>query len=629
MAPIHAVLLLFAFLLPACLCASHEPGPYDFGLDAARRFRKRQYSQSFVVGGLPRVNGTALPMRPDIRELHKDEDKWNLYILALSWMQYTDQTSPFSYYQIAGIHGSPGASWGNVEAVPGSDGLGYCQHVSIIFPTWHRPYIALYEQTLYNIMQYIASLYPPDQLARFTQAASSFRLPYWDWAATPPEGDSVLPLSVGGSSNVTVSGPNGVQLIANPLYSYSFKPLINTTFPSAPYDEWNETKRAPVPPTAANAVSNSTAVLQGFDSILPSLQQRIYNLFSNYGNYTDFSNEAWIPYNNNGTYDSLESVHDTVHIVGGGGWGHMAIIDYSSYDPMFFLHHANVDRLFTMWQAIYNGTWVTPTAAVYSTHTMGMGSIQDAQTGLTPFYANGTSFWTSDMVRNHEIFGYTYAEVANKNRSEVIATVNSLYTDYSPATMTLVQNGKLQMRDKSRGAYVDSAGLVWNQKTSSRPPLDAVFDGNTYREWIANVRVEKHALGSSFSIYLFSGTAPDDTALWSTAENLVGELGVFAGSQYQPGSSEDHTTIAGTIPLTSALMKLVASGTIPSLRAGDIEPFLRSKLKLGVALHDGTEVAAGGVGGLHISIVSSLVTAATSEATLARWGQVESHFDLI
>jgi tyrosinase len=41
-------------------------------------------------------------LRQEIRDLQKDDDLWNLYILALSWMQYTPQDSPFSWYQIAG-----------------------------------------------------------------------------------------------------------------------------------------------------------------------------------------------------------------------------------------------------------------------------------------------------------------------------------------------------------------------------------------------------------------------------------------------------------------------------------------------------------------------------------------------
>lgn len=62
----------------------------------------------------------------------------------------------------------------------------------------------------------------------------NFRIPYMDWAAQPPTGESVLPTSVGGSPYVNASGPNGIQQIANPLYTYLFKPLNATMFIEAP-----------------------------------------------------------------------------------------------------------------------------------------------------------------------------------------------------------------------------------------------------------------------------------------------------------------------------------------------------------------------------------------------------------
>lgn len=49
-----------------------------------------------------------------------------------------------------------------------------------------------------------------------------------------PSGQSVLPLSVGGSSWIDIDGPNGKQRIANPLYSYTFKPLNATAFLHGP-----------------------------------------------------------------------------------------------------------------------------------------------------------------------------------------------------------------------------------------------------------------------------------------------------------------------------------------------------------------------------------------------------------
>ncbi|KAI0009769.1 Di-copper centre-containing protein [Xylariaceae sp. FL0662B] len=639
MPSIRNVRLLLVSLLAAASIAGHiRRGQYDYGLNLDHRVRKREPVQSSIVAGLPRIDGKA-PLRAEIRDLKKDEDKWNLYILALSWMQFTDQESPFSWYQIAGIHGAPALTWGDVDPTPGNEQSGYCTHVSILFPPWHRPYLALYEQVLYNIVQFIASLYPPDQQDRIQKSAQNFRMPYWDWAAAPPDGESVLPESFGGSPSINVSGPNGVQNISNPLFSYTFRPFNKSTFPDFPYNAWSETKRAPRPINSANATSNNSFVAHALDAHLPSFQQRLYNLFANYPDYKTFSNEGWIPsgVDNNSTYDSIESLHDSIHIIGGGVYGHLAIIAYSAFDPVFFLHHTNVDRIFAMWQVIYNDSYVVPMPAIFSSHTTSPGDIQDSQTALTPFFSNETSFWTSDMVRDHQVFGYTYAEVANNSRKEVISSINRLYGNFSPASMLTKpsRNGWRQAQVPSNSALdtgpnsqglPQAKSLSWNHRTSEHPHMNAVFDGDTYREWIANIRVSKNMMSSSFLIFLFLGEVSVDSASWPIASNLVGTLGVFAHKGAHGGVHDGKIT--GTIPMTSALMNMIVSGKVPSLHLSDIEPFLRSNLQFRVSLTDGTVVDPVKVGGLHITIASSMVRAPEAEDTLSKWGGTNTHFDL-
>lgn len=43
-----------------------------------------------------------------------------------------------------GIHGQPIGAW-DEDTAPVTQGVGYCTHDSILFPTWHRPYMLLYE----------------------------------------------------------------------------------------------------------------------------------------------------------------------------------------------------------------------------------------------------------------------------------------------------------------------------------------------------------------------------------------------------------------------------------------------------------------------------------------------------
>ena len=59
-----------------------------------------------------------------------------------------------------------------------------------------------------------------------------------------------------------------------------------------------------------------------------------------------FSNDKWIPAAP-GAYASLEDIHDNIHVILGGPGpsdqaapqGHMSIVPYAAFDPVFWLHH--------------------------------------------------------------------------------------------------------------------------------------------------------------------------------------------------------------------------------------------------------------------------------------------------
>ena len=57
-----------------------------------------------------------------------------------------------------GVHGRPYIPWDNVS---GANNEGYCTHSSILFPPWHRPYLALFEvlgsTTYVEVLSLIAS----------------------------------------------------------------------------------------------------------------------------------------------------------------------------------------------------------------------------------------------------------------------------------------------------------------------------------------------------------------------------------------------------------------------------------------------------------------------------------------
>ncbi|KAK1776843.1 tyrosinase [Copromyces sp. CBS 386.78] len=691
--PSPIALLFLALLAAHSVLAQY--GAYDYGFDAAKLIKRQLASQEPVPVVRGAEGGETIRLRQEVRQLEQDKELWTLYILGLSLMQFTDQSSPVSWYGITGIHGIPHQTWGGVTPTPGNEETGYCTHSSILFPTWHRPYLVLYEQVLYNLIQNIAKWWPEGEpRKRYQAAALRFRIPYWDWASRPPSGQSVLPLSVGGSPYVDVNGPSGVQRIANPLFGYSFKPLNATAFLQDPWDIWTSTLRSPTT-SDYNAQSNNSLVAMNFDQNLDSLGQRLYILFSNYDNYSTFSNNAWIPYINNGSYDSLEALHDTVHNLAGGGGigqpnaqgGHMAYIPYSSFDPIFFLHHAMVDRIFAIWQSLYPASYVTPMQAYIASYTTSRGEFQTAATPLTPFYfnENGT-FWTSDMVRDHTKFGYNYPELAGvsgsvsnsqsralsrRARGRVMAAINRLYGPSTPSSL---------YRKELRAGRLGPG-----KKVPGNLPAGRVFSGNgQYREWIANVRVKKQALDGPFFVHLFLGEAPKDPKEWASAKNHVGSMGVFASDE-RYGQSKmagmNEVMVSGTVPLTKALVEKVmgtrrfsvTTGTggggrgrsvggrfvgfggelgagfrgegesegeqdewegqeavLRSLDPKDVEPFLRRNLVVNIVKVDGKVVMHGSyVEGLGIHVVSSMVRAARVEEELPAWGEAEGRFDVV
>lgn len=99
------------------------------------------------------------PFRHNINELYMSGAAWDLFILSLREFQQVDQDDPLSYYSVAGkaiefvfkkqganlegIHGLPQTPWDGVVGQGASPG--YCVHGAVTFPTWHRPYVALFE----------------------------------------------------------------------------------------------------------------------------------------------------------------------------------------------------------------------------------------------------------------------------------------------------------------------------------------------------------------------------------------------------------------------------------------------------------------------------------------------------
>jgi tyrosinase len=83
------------------------------------------------------------------------------------------------------------------------------------------------------------------------------------------------------------------------------------------------------------------------------------------------------------------------------------------FDPMFWLHHCNVDRLYAFWEYVYPDYWMGKGYYPENDATKPLinfvegGGTYDIpenapiteSTGLTPFRKSETEYWTSSDVR--------------------------------------------------------------------------------------------------------------------------------------------------------------------------------------------------------------------------------------
>ncbi|GAO18366.1 hypothetical protein UVI_02044100 [Ustilaginoidea virens] len=458
----------------------------------------------------------------------------------------------------------------------------------------------------------------------YEKAAADFRLPYWDWSLKAPASETFLP-DVFWSPFILQSGPNGVQNIRNPLYSYQFHPLDKEALIWNPLKQWNETKRAPETAVSMTAPpSNNDEANTALLSKLPEIQQRLYVLFSSYRDYNSFSNKAWAASQGLSQLDSIESVHDVIHIYGGSK-GHLTYVPLSSFDPLFLLHHTMTDRLIAMWQVLNPSAWITPMPAGETSFTAVKGTVQSSASPLTPFYAgeDGT-FWTSDMARSTDAFGYGYADTIappgydEDVRQDLIRKINNWYGSASPRGLMSGAAGRL-----GKGSE------PWTRPTSSGP--------SHYVEWIANVRVNVEALDGSYVVHFFLGEPPPPPpppppmatttttrAGWTLARNLVGSVAIFAMDR----STGSRSQISGSVPLTSAIMGVVSAGEVADLSPQSVGPYLASKLRFAVQRSNGSEANPAHVDGLRIHVTTSNVRIPGGETELPEWGAPVTRLEL-
>ena len=358
--------------------------------------------------------------------------------------------------------------------------------------------------------------------------------------------------------------------------------------------------------------------------VLPDLQERLFIIFSSYSNWNEFSNKAWAVVQNDSNLDSIEAIHDTVHIYGGSG-GHMTYVPLSSFDALFFMHHAMVDRLVAMWQVLNPSSWISPMANEETSFNAPEGTLQYSGSPLTPFLisSDGT-FWDPDMARSTEVFGYAYADTYSTtlNSYQLQQSLSQKVATWYGQTSTLslqtdprkTRDARDQVEDAQMSAKTSTTFKPNVRFDAPEPPASAVIRGDRWVEWIANMRVNAGSLGKAFHVVFFIGNPPDDRRQYTAAQNRIGSMDVVS-----PSWKKKQSIVTTTLPLTRALRKLVASGHLPNLDAGVVEPFLKSTLQFRVTGVDNQIVHTSELEELAIWVNSADVRAPKGTQKLPRW----------
>ncbi|PWI69456.1 hypothetical protein PCL_01103 [Purpureocillium lilacinum] len=394
-----------------------------------------------------------VPLRRNINELQAAGGaQWDLYIRSLLEMQQDNYTDPLSYFQIKGtglscltlgtglirnqgIHGRPFVEWNATGGQQTTGWAGYCPHGEELFISWHRPYVILFEQVLVSHARRLAQSYPQGLREVYVQAANELRSPFWDWAAS----SVVPPASV--PAKVTINVPNGDDVqeeeVDNPLYSYKIpQQVLDGQYGTFDPDNRPRTIRCPPPQTYPDSANDLLGQRP--------YRQWVYDAFTRATNFTDFATTS-------STIVSLELIHNGIHWDAACGQQFLSP-DLSAFDPLFMLHHSNVDRLWSYWQALKPDQDIfQDTYSGQSRFASPAGKVISSKSALEPFFGAERVQHTTESVRSIRGFGYSYegleywSKSAEQMRQDTTRLINRLYST-QPAPVDRRQESEAKSR---------------------------------------------------------------------------------------------------------------------------------------------------------------------------------------
>ncbi|KAK6527660.1 hypothetical protein TWF694_004640 [Orbilia ellipsospora] len=587
----------------------------------------------WIVKGIEVAPGEEVPVRRDINELvasekEIDQDQVNLFLLGLKQFQERAENDPKSYFMMAGIHGLPErTTWDGETYQTGR----FCAHTSILFPTWHRLYLSLFEKYLWDIINEIAGNYEDTNLKeRYQKAAKIWRLPYWDPAKIT---DHKVYNGVSIPSLVTwpfrdVQDIDGKwKSIINPTYSYVYhtgddKRINEMVTTEVDYSKLKTTARQPYAthigtlsmwrdaPVDATKTEEWRAMQMYLNDRQPhqnqnnyhiteifrediSFRQSVYDALIFNKKYTRMASTGFNKRQDDGgrarTEVSIEGIHNTIHNYT-GGVGQMGDVPVAAFDPIFWFHHANIDRWCAIWEKLNPDAWwskddakeqedtADPDDDVHGPDDQGPGS------KLYPFYETNAQAWTPDRMKESKLdFGYTYEDLS-VSPEELKRNVGILYNGLA----------KDLRREPIKAALKD----IYQEEAPEGQIL--------FYDYCARVKYDKFALGGqAYTIHLFIGDFDSkDSKSWATAKAHLGSIFNFASPSpvNKPGGCENCKAkekagqiVVGSVSMTQAVIQgmqdpKLKKGVNDILKGEGVKAFFDKNFTSKLTTRDGKEV---------------------------------------
>lgn len=296
---------------------------------------------------------------------------------------------------------------------------------------------------------------------------------------------------------------------------------------------------------------------------------------------------------------AIEGVHDNVHVTVGGSnpSGHMIVVTYSAFDPIFWLHHTNVDRLVAMWQAMWPGVYMTSRTPGTSTYAniVQLGLPADSlTTPLTPFKRSDGSWWTSTDIRDAASiwrYNYGYEEVP---------------CSYSTQSTTA-------LRDFTTSRANALYGPSGTQSTARKLKARGMGSGKERDNYVIRATFDASELLGSWSIHFFIAqptTIPP--ANWYTEPGHIGAISALG----DPSQRMASRAVVREMTITETL---VEKGV--DLLSNDMKQYLKKNLKWYIVGNDGAVIAPETIKTIKIGVYANTVTYPDAKTDLPKYSE--------